>query len=1673
MQNSSPLSLSRSLGLAFCSVAAILVKPILAADPVDHPYHLSASSYLGDLSDDNEVMGVRVLADGTLAVAALIGEAQPKNRGAAEPVTPILLNGATEQTPGVVLRLTQDGREILSVTRVANNIRDLEIDADDNLYLAAGLDGLLVLNAAADMILAQRQAGQFVKRVTTSPTRVATLVPDSIANAHIQPGPGDITLYTRSDLVAQWTARGLRHTLDIAIDDDSQTVAHIGWRQATAWQQDSNGVLPVQISYLRGLDFNGAEKWLNYDWSTNPDIDGNPMEFDPVTGLVLITNPRFLNSTGQPTGEVDALGRPLYSFLNNMADTRGYRLIRGEDGYFYGGFECAGGNHIFRRQGQNDPSLPGFRENTPRAGGDFFNEFINTGASHKTFIGRYEPATGERVRGNQFNTLIEVGSGLRANALFMRQGGLFVDADGRLYFGGAAASGLPLPGNTARPPMEGQVSLEPFGVTTNEGGAFLWVVDNDMATRLFVGRTGAGSTRSVHARVPTGATAPVIAWGGRAALTRPMHVFNAIQPQPGYGENDGFFAVLGGDAVGGGDGRFVFSYGGSGVDYVTSSTSLRGTSPTQRTGTFDGQPVHITEYAFSETLPLNPPAPGYTGPAFFGGIRGIRSEGGSFSFGNNAYSGSRTNIRIQTSNVRSQAIYLFTRESFNGIGLDDTLTFDGDSFLMLNEGSGGAITGGHWVVRDGDTLYVSEEGTGGRILGFESSVDNGRWAALAYDPDDPLDFEIPESTVYATHVFTDVTAVGFLQYRPEFTGTRFTSDWDAFDANFALNAEFNEPPVPVPAVSPVGLLTAPAEVSFDASASFDPDGDITFVRWTSGDGTSTAGNLFTHTYVAAGNYTSTLTVWDDQQLDVTTEAIVSVTSPHTPRPDRTIASFGGSLRSSNLRFGGNDTIALDLTGNGQLDDIRRGTPFDEEIVLWNRISERGTRVYGGLWMTTLGGDNSFQDQGVRSSGFRLRIGASAENPINVHGVFFIKKEDFLGDARHQTVQLRGGDQFHMLGIGNFGQMSPLRWLVRDGDQFYVSEATFTNSNPTFTVPGDFDHGRWVAWDPAAVADELNFDADAAVFETRVFSDITAYGVVIDNDNWATARLWFTFGELVFEGALEAPTGAAPPVTTILSPMSGSAFNAGDPVTFTGSSLQEGALIDPTALIWVSDLDGALGTGTELILNNLSVGEHVIVLTGTNAAGVSSFDSLTLEILPPPAPPVIIAQPASTGALAGGTVVLSAQVEANPPVTVYQWLNDGVMLFDNGRISGAQSPALTLTDLGPDDQGFYTLEVTNAVGTTATVPARVDILVPADFALHIDFGTNHTAPGGNWNSLNAAASHTGLTNFLTGDVTSVAVDLINTGGSGIQNSGNSTAWGSRTVAPDWATPDVLNDRLWVNQGDSGILRFRNLDPAKTYTLEIASGFAGAGAAGADPGIFEVLGATGPVEGFNAHTDESLGTELFWTSRGPNDGGNAPYAVEGWMIWREIAPDAEGRIDVVLTTTSQSLSRVSLNAARLMESPQPVDDPGPAPGTLAAWRQTHFGSTTAEGDAAPLANPTGDGLPNLLKFALDLDPTEPAAAADRTVVDLADVDGMRVLKIRIPADLSRPELHYVLEVSDDLATWSPLAEAIGHTTFTATPGAPVSAVVREGAVVNVSLSSDAPIRGFYRLTITVVE
>ncbi|NIN65945.1 MAG: PKD domain-containing protein, partial [Anaerolineae bacterium] len=72
---------------------------------------------------------------------------------------------------------------------------------------------------------------------------------------------------------------------------------------------------------------------------------------------------------------------------------------------------------------------------------------------------------------------------------------------------------------------------------------------------------------------------------------------------------------------------------------------------------------------------------------------------------------------------------------------------------------------------------------------------------------------------------------------------------------------------------------AGAPVTFDASASSDPDGTIVSYDWDFGDGSMGSGVVVEHTYAMAGDYSVTLTVTDSQGLHSTTSKVVTVIAP--------------------------------------------------------------------------------------------------------------------------------------------------------------------------------------------------------------------------------------------------------------------------------------------------------------------------------------------------------------------------------------------------------------------------------------------------------------------------------------------------------------------------------------------------------------------------------------------------------------------------------------------------------------------------------------------------------------------------------------------------------------------------------------------------------------------------
>lgn len=77
---------------------------------------------------------------------------------------------------------------------------------------------------------------------------------------------------------------------------------------------------------------------------------------------------------------------------------------------------------------------------------------------------------------------------------------------------------------------------------------------------------------------------------------------------------------------------------------------------------------------------------------------------------------------------------------------------------------------------------------------------------------------------------------------------------------------------------------------------------------------------------------------------------------------------------------------------------------------------------------------------------------------------------------------------------------------------------------------------------------------------------------------------------------------------IISPSDEETRTAGMPIPFVGSASE------PANLVWVSSLDGQFGTGTSFSAA-LSVGDHVITLTATNAGGATAQSRIALSVRP--------------------------------------------------------------------------------------------------------------------------------------------------------------------------------------------------------------------------------------------------------------------------------------------------------------------------------------------------------------------------------------------------------------------------------------------------------------------------
>ncbi len=183
-------------------------------------------------------------------------------------------------------------------------------------------------------------------------------------------------------------------------------------------------------------------------------------------------------------------------------------------------------------------------------------------------------------------------------------------------------------------------------------------------------------------------------------------------------------------------------------------------------------------------------------------------------------------------------------------------------------------------------------------------------------------------------------------------------------------------------------------------------------------------------------------------------------------------------------------------------------------------------------------------------------------------------------------------------------------------------------------------------------------------------------------------------------------------------------------------------------------------------------------------------------------------------------------------------------------------------------------------------------------------------------------------------------------------------------------------------------------------------------------------------------------LVLTKNGTNAGDFTVSSLSGTSI-----PAGSGSVTFTVTFTPGGVGARSAAvhiASNLLGAKNPFDIALIGTGLTAAdsWRQSKFNTTSNTGNAADSADPNGNGIVNLIEYALNGDPT--GSTSGTGILPTASANGTNHLQLAFTRYLDRNDITLTVQGVDSLtATWTDLAQSINGAAFT---------VLASGASVN---------------------
>jgi len=593
-------------------------------------------------------------------------------------------------------------------------------------------------------------------------------------------------------------------------------------------------------------------------------------------------------------------------------------------------------------------------------------------------------------------------------------------------------------------------------------------------------------------------------------------------------------------------------------------------------------------------------------------------------------------------------------------------------------------------------------------------------ASASYDPDGTIDSyewdfgdETDGTDKTTTHIYTDNGTYTVTLKVTDNDGLSDTTSKDITVLNKPPNATFTE--------STETAYTGEV-ITFNASDSYDPDGNITSYFWEFGDETNATGVIVEHSYADDGNYTVTLTVTDDDG------ATHNATATKTVLNRSPVASFTESAETVYL----NETIYFNATGSYDLDGniTNYFWEFGDETNATGVTTEHSYPLEGNYTVTLTVTDDDGATNSTSTSKTVLNrppvamFTESAEQVYTNETVYFNASESYDSDGSIVSYLWDFGDETNATGVmvehayadnGNYTvtltvmdddnatdtttaiktvlNRPPVVIFIESTETAYIGEAIIFNASDSYDLDGTIASYFW------DFGDETNTTGVIVNHAYDINGTFTVTLTVTDDDGTSNSS---SSTKTILKNEPPIPLFTESPKTVYTGEII--TFNASDSYDPDGNI---------TNYFW--DFGDETNT-TGIIVNHAYVddGVYTVTLTVTDDDGETATKSTAKTVSN--RPPIALFTENPTIAFTDDIIHFDASSSNDPDGSVISYF------WDFG--DGTDATGVTV-DHAYEDDGVYTvtLTVTDDDGETATKSTAKTVSNRPPIALFTDDATN--------------------------------------------------------------------------------------------------------------------------------------------------------------------------------------------------------------------------------------------------------------------------------------------------------------------------------------------------------------